>query len=385
MSTHEIFSRKFAVYNRNVGLFLFLFAIISISSTLFADFIFALYGLFAGLIFFIVSLLYFSKFFTWNLGAKGEEIVIEELEKLSTSYRILNDVRLSDFGGNIDHIVMGENGVFLIETKHHKGDIKYRNGVWTQEKISRKGNVYFGNLSDPIKQANRNAVKLREVISKQRIFSEKFTPWIHTIVVFTNPNVNLNIENTSTDVIIVEDLCRTIQNKKTRINLRKNEIEQLSIALKTQSVTSDEKSSVLKNISESNWLKSYVTYMKFGVLWGIFYTICVTLINLYFQQFVMIEFIDYTLFSIFFNGLILFVLGKSVIDLFKVNINNDLLRLSSVHFISYLPIFLFTQFYFTEFSFINDPLANISELITRFGLIVLTIVIYKKFSWKMPI
>jgi hypothetical protein len=279
MSTnHEIFSRKFANLNRNHGLFLFLFAIFASTIGLVLDFPIALYGLISGLIFFIVSLIYFSKYVTWSLGAKGEEIVIEELNKLGKDFRILSDVRLPNMKGNIDHIVIGENGIFVIETKHHKGDIKYENGVWMQEKISFKGKSYLRDFGNPVRQVNKNAVKLREFISEQKIFSEKFKPWINTIVVFTNPKVKLQIGKTPTDVIRVEDLCKAIRDKKTKIKLRKNEIDKLSDVLKLKSTIPERKISSFEDINESYWLKSYLRYIKFGSIFGLFYAISVTLI-----------------------------------------------------------------------------------------------------------
>lgn len=354
-----------------------MFAIFSSAIGLISDFPTALYGLFSGLILLIISLVYFRKYLTWNLGAKGEETVIDELKKLGKNFHIVHDVRLPNIKGNIDHIVIGENGIFVIETKHHRGDIKYENGMWTQEKISLKGKSYLGDFTDPIKQANRNAVKLRQFISEQEIFSEKFRPWINTIIVFTNSEVNLQIEKAPTDIIRVGDLCRTIQNKKTKIKLSKNEVDELFDILQ-KIVISERKTSSFEGVGESYWLKNYLSYARFGFIWGIFYAIIVTLVA---QQF---NFIDYWMFGILFNGIILFILGKSLIDLFMIKVKNDILRLSLVHFISYLPIFLFTGFFFTTVPISEYPIENIAELAIRLGIVVLTVVIYKMLGWKMP-
>lgn len=376
MLKHEIFSRRFATYNRNHGLFLFLVAIFSSIFGLISDFPIALYGLLGGLIFFIISLIYFSKFFTWNLGAKGEEIVIGELKKLSKDYIVLNDVRLPNIEGNIDHVVIGENGIFVIETKHHKGSIKYEDGIWTREKISLKGKSYLGDFNNPIKQVNRNAIKLREFIAEQKIFSEKFRPWINTVIVFTNPKVDLQIQGEiPTDAVKISKLCEAIRNKKTKIKIRKNEIDKLYEIMKTQLVATEDNLSVFKDISESSWFKNYLKYMKFGIIWGVFYAVVVTLIA---QQ---LNFVDNFLFGILFNGAILFTLGKSIMDLLKMRINNDILRLSLAHFIGYLPLFLIISF---NLNILEYPLEHLAELLVRFGLIILTIIIYRAFSWKIP-
>jgi hypothetical protein len=40
---------------------------------------------------------------------------------LSDDYYLLNDLYLRDGGGDIDHIVLGPNGVFVLETKNWSG------------------------------------------------------------------------------------------------------------------------------------------------------------------------------------------------------------------------------------------------------------------------
>jgi hypothetical protein len=54
-------------------------------------------------------------------GARGEERLEEILEELDENCMALHDVA-SPYG-NIDHIVIGESGVFLIETKAHGGRV----------------------------------------------------------------------------------------------------------------------------------------------------------------------------------------------------------------------------------------------------------------------
>jgi Nuclease-related domain len=62
------------------------------------------------------------QFGQWWKGARGEEAVARELEPLAArGYRIIHDV---DKGyGNIDHIVVGPTGVFVLETKAWRGRV----------------------------------------------------------------------------------------------------------------------------------------------------------------------------------------------------------------------------------------------------------------------
>jgi hypothetical protein len=70
---------------------------------------------------------------TFLIGARGEELVISVLSQLPDEYHVINDVNLSfhpDFywgqgaeyikTSQIDHIVVGPTGIFLLETKKWK-------------------------------------------------------------------------------------------------------------------------------------------------------------------------------------------------------------------------------------------------------------------------
>jgi hypothetical protein len=65
-------------------------------------------------------------------GARGEEAVARELAFLPAAYRVfhgLGRARWRPGGpGDVDHVVVGPNGVFVIETKHWSGRIAVRDG-----------------------------------------------------------------------------------------------------------------------------------------------------------------------------------------------------------------------------------------------------------------
>ena len=57
------------------------------------------------------------------VGAEvGEQDVAARLEPLTrTAWRVLNSVQVTEYGGDIDHVLVGPPGVFTINTKHHAG------------------------------------------------------------------------------------------------------------------------------------------------------------------------------------------------------------------------------------------------------------------------
>jgi hypothetical protein len=58
----------------------------------------------------------------WATGAEGERIVAGVLDPLVRSdLRVVHDRQIPNFGGNIDHIVVGPSGVFVIDAKNYTG------------------------------------------------------------------------------------------------------------------------------------------------------------------------------------------------------------------------------------------------------------------------
>lgn len=57
----------------------------------------------------------------WIKGAEGEELVGKYLEELNDKWRVLHSVTIFESGADIDHVVIGPPGVFVLNTKNHSG------------------------------------------------------------------------------------------------------------------------------------------------------------------------------------------------------------------------------------------------------------------------
>ena len=68
----------------------------------------------------------------WKIGAEGEEQTARALVGLERKgYSILHDRMAFGCPGNIDHVVIGPTGVFVIETKSWQGKVKIRGkDIW---------------------------------------------------------------------------------------------------------------------------------------------------------------------------------------------------------------------------------------------------------------
>lgn len=65
----------------------------------------------------------------WRIGAEGErETAALLLELEDRGYRVLHDRRIPGTRANIDHIVVGRTGVYVVETKSWSGDVRVRDG-----------------------------------------------------------------------------------------------------------------------------------------------------------------------------------------------------------------------------------------------------------------
>ena len=60
----------------------------------------------------------------WRVGARGEEKVAAQLEKLvrrDARWCFLNAIPVGERGSDIDHLLIGPGGVFTLNAKHHPG------------------------------------------------------------------------------------------------------------------------------------------------------------------------------------------------------------------------------------------------------------------------
>jgi len=160
---------------------------------------------------------------TWNIGAQGEEKVAEYLSHLDGSYSVINDVVLPGMKGNIDHVIIGPEGVFVIETKNQNGLIRCDGDSWIRQKIGRRGTPYFGDIGSPSKQVKRNAMLLKSFIQ------DRFgtSPYVNGLVVFTSENAVLKIINPTVTVLRpqeIEDFLKNYRSKTPQV-MKPEELE----------------------------------------------------------------------------------------------------------------------------------------------------------------
>ena len=166
---------------------------------------------------------------TYRCGIQGERVLRDHLCSLGLSDEHTAYYNLPTSGNgkvsDIDCILVGPSGLFVLEVKHHRGLVFYRNGIWAQIKVGRRGNPYAGQLGDPSVQLSRNIRKLKALLRR----TGSGTPWCHGAVVFTNTRAVLDVEGLRwIKAVAVKDLDRIVSE---RLTLSTNQIRRINTCL----------------------------------------------------------------------------------------------------------------------------------------------------------
>jgi len=162
---------------------------------------------------------FYYAYSNYKRGLKGEEAVIEALSCLSDDYYLINDVKLPNLRGNIDHILLGPNGIFVIETKNYSGTIECDGDSWKRIVGEKEYEI-----PSPSKQVKRNAMALKRAL--EYVLERKISQ-VEEVVVFTNPDVIILFSNPTVTVLSVEKLCDYVKSRELVVFSRE-ELDQIA-------------------------------------------------------------------------------------------------------------------------------------------------------------
>jgi hypothetical protein len=166
-----------------------------------------------------VALSYFfmHKFRIYSGGLEGEKEVVQQLQKkLDNNYTLINSLYLNDYGGDIDHILLAPNGVFVLETKNWNGKIFCNEDVW-----ERPGKPDMGS---PSRQVKRNAAKIKRIIDLSPDL-RGLDVYVEGVVVFTNNKATLELKNPSVTVVKAQNLTNYITNLQNGRNYTSQQLD----------------------------------------------------------------------------------------------------------------------------------------------------------------
>lgn len=156
----------------------------------------------------------------YNGGWAGEKQVAKLLgSRLSDDYLLLNDLHLRSGGGDIDHIVLGPNGVFVLETKNWSGEVTCNGDEW-----QRPGRGGF--KGSPSLQVKRNAAKIKRIIDSSPSLKLP-NVWVEGVVVFTNNHAALHLNNPTVPVLTLPQLVDHVTYQRSTSTLSAQQLEMI--------------------------------------------------------------------------------------------------------------------------------------------------------------
>lgn len=167
-------------------------------------------------------------------GAAGEQFVTTQLSReLPDSYVLIAGSQLPHSPGDIDHLIVGPTGVFVVETKTMAGFIVCDDhGVWQRTRVGRGGGVYPAFIGDPAAQVQRNIFAVRQALQARipQLFGTNGL-WIEGLVVFAHPRSVIRADASRVPAVLVNDLVPRICAHQPRRALDPQEVDRVVDAL----------------------------------------------------------------------------------------------------------------------------------------------------------
>jgi hypothetical protein len=145
-------------------------------------------------------------------GAAGEDRVEGVLSRLPESYSVFNQIKLPCHSSSTgfleaDFVVVGPNGVFIVENKDYTGRVvgNEYDKDWTIYKIGRGGTAYSKTARNPVKQVRGYVRILSDIFSERGIKG-----WITPMVSLSRDNSTDLINSGNVPVLQASDLSDAI-------------------------------------------------------------------------------------------------------------------------------------------------------------------------------
>ena len=145
-------------------------------------------------------------------GAEGEDRALAVLSGLPEEYTLFNQIQLPDGRSSTDFreadfVVVGPNGVFIIENKSYRGWIKGdgNSAEWELHKTGRRGTKYTKPCRNPVPQVQVYVSLLRAMFAGRGIRA-----WITPLVSLSENNYLGWITSEKVKVVRLDDLLDTI-------------------------------------------------------------------------------------------------------------------------------------------------------------------------------
>ena len=150
-------------------------------------------------------------------GAEGERSTAHQLKFVGSEYRVLHGrhVRSGGAAQEMDHIVIGPNGVFHIDSKHWAGEIRF-----TEHGVERSGKDA---REDPTAQAYRHEFVLKDLLRRHNIAAD-----VVGVICFTHPDARIVGKSPAFATLKPDRLVHFIKTYKPKHTLTESQVKQIA-------------------------------------------------------------------------------------------------------------------------------------------------------------
>lgn len=140
----------------------------------------------------VYAAIFHKKYSILESGVFGEDELSDIIKRLPDEYYGFQNASVCFEGkkSELDMIVVGPTGVFVIENKNMNGHIvgDAENSHWIQHKIGRQGGEYSKEFYSPVKQVGTHVYRLAK-----NMRNNGFNTYVNAAVYFSNPEATVSI------------------------------------------------------------------------------------------------------------------------------------------------------------------------------------------------
>lgn len=165
-------------------------------------------GFLLGALILALAMKYWREYSDYDAGMVGERLVSKVLKELDDSYYLLEDVILPSREGNIDHVLVGANGIFVIEVKNYSGRLSVHGDKWYHTRISGAGKKEIRSISIQVK---KNAANLNKILTDTLDARFKNRLFVEPLIVFSNEKMKLEAKEPTVVAVRPNKLIDTVR------------------------------------------------------------------------------------------------------------------------------------------------------------------------------
>ncbi len=160
-----------------------------------------------------------------SAGVMGENAARQLIRHLPGNYTAVSNVRIQHEGktSELDMVVVGPTGVFVVETKNYTGHVSGRTDDenWKRVKRSDGGQSFSSTFYSPVKQVSTHAYRLSKFLKQNKLYV-----WVQGVVYFSDPSITLKLSGNTKKIPVFR--------AEAKIPYKKNKLLQYIRSFKVQ-------------------------------------------------------------------------------------------------------------------------------------------------------